>query len=357
MVESTVRCVARMHGEVEILKNQLTTKFTLLNDYGADFWEFLTCYTIARFLAPIRQRLLPPPPSPFPSFPPTGVYLSRACVSLVSFSLFIHLALSLHFTPFFIVVVLQLDEWVMSNIYKWVTSHIWASHVTHMKPLHFAPFFIVIVRKLMNATCQTYMNESRHTYALVMSHIWMSRVTHMNESCHTYEWVTLHIWISHITYTNESCHTYEWVMSHIWITHVNPTTEPCHIYELVMSHVWMSHVTCMNESWHTCEWLMCDTRRCVWHDSFICGPWLMHMCDRTHSYVWHDSCICVTGLIHMYDMTHSCVWHDSFICAAWTSRTHTQSHIHTHTHTHTHTHLRVAVAGRWGSVLDRARSM
>jgi len=32
----------------------------------------------------------------------------------------------------------------------------------------------------------------------------------------------------------------------------------------------------------------------------------------THSYVWHDSFICVTWLIHMCDVTHSYVWHDSF---------------------------------------------
>ena len=38
------------------------------------------------------------------------------------------------------------------------------------------------------------------------------------------------------------------------------------------------------------------------------------MCDMTHSYVWHDSFICVTWLIHMCDMTHSYVWHNSFIC-------------------------------------------
>jgi len=41
------------------------------------------------------------------------------------------------------------------------------------------------------------------------------------------------------------------------------------------------------------------------------------MCDLTHSYVWHDSFICVTWLIHMGH--HSCrtwlihTWHDSFI--------------------------------------------
>jgi len=43
----------------------------------------------------------------------------------------------------------------------------------------------------------------------------------------------------------------------------------------------------------------------VWHDSFICVTWLIHMCGMTHSYVWHDSFTCVTWLIHMCDMTHS----------------------------------------------------
>ena len=71
---------------------------------------------------------------------------------------------------------------------------------------------------------------------------------------------------------------------------------------------------------------------------FICGTWLIHMWDMTHSHVGHDSFIhveglfvcsvthlyvghdpfkCVTWLIHRCDMTPSCVWHDSFTCAAW----------------------------------------
>ena len=30
-------------------------------------------------------------------------------------------------------------------------------------------------------------NYSRHTFELVMSHMWMSHVTHVNDSCHTHE--------------------------------------------------------------------------------------------------------------------------------------------------------------------------
>ena len=41
------------------------------------------------------------------------------------------------------------------------------------------------------------------------------------------------------------------------------------------------------------------------------------MCDMTHSHVWHDSFTCVTWLIHMCDMTHPYVRHDSFFLTDW----------------------------------------
>jgi len=41
------------------------------------------------------------------------------------------------------------------------------------------------------------------------------------------------------------------------------------------------------------------------------------MCDMTPSHVWHDSFTCVTWLLHMCDMTPSHMWHDSFTCVTW----------------------------------------
>jgi len=65
---------------------------------------------------------------------------------------------------------------------------------------------------------------------------------------------------------------------------------------------------------------MCDmTPSYVWHDSFICVTWLIHMCDMTPSYVWQDALIYVTWLMHTCDMTQSCMWHDSFIHVTWHS--------------------------------------
>jgi len=51
----------------------------------------------------------------------------------------------------------------------------------------------------------------------------------------------------------------------------------------------------------------------VCHDSFICVPWLIHMCAMTRSNVCHDSFICVPWHIHMCAMTHSNVFHGSLL--------------------------------------------
>jgi len=65
---------------------------------------------------------------------------------------------------------------------------------------------------------------------------------------------------------------------------------------------------------------MCDcdmSHSYVWHDSFICVTWFIHMCDMTHSYVWHDSFIRATWLIYKRDMIHSYMWNDLFALMIW----------------------------------------
>jgi len=63
----------------------------------------------------------------------------------------------------------------------------------------------------------------------------------------------------------------------------------------------------------------------VWHDSFICVTWLIHLFERdsfecsqhpVHLHVWLDAFMLVIWiwLFHMYDMTHPYAWHDVFIC-------------------------------------------
>jgi len=93
---------------------------------------------------------------------------------------------------------------------------------------------------------------------------------------------------------------------------------------------------CRSVKWLTADvFRMCGmTYLFVWHDSFICVPWRIHLCDsfvcviwpvhydrsclsNPHAcvcwYVWHDSFMRVTWRIHLGDMPHSYVWHDLFM--------------------------------------------
>jgi len=151
---------------------------------------------------------------------------------------------------------------------------------------------------------------------------------------------------------------------------------------------------------------MCDTiHSYVWHDSFLCVTWLIHMCDMTSIYVWHVSFMCcykqlphaficityeVSHICHTYDMSHMChtyevshiwsvtqihtyvthmshmwyvthmshkfthmrdmshlyVWRNLFLCGMSYMKCHTDSHIcHTYvTHVICHTHMKCHTA-------------
>ena len=92
-----------------------------------------------------------------------------------------------------------------------------------------------------------------------------------------------------ITHLKASCDTHNGVITHImalYVTHGNASPQ--------ISHMWMSHVTHLNESL---------TR--LMH---VCYR-LIHTCDMTHLHMWHDSFICVTWLIHIVTWT---IHEDSF---------------------------------------------
>ena len=129
------------------------------------------------------------------------------------------------------------------HTYEWVFSHIWGDvHSTRINPTVMSP-----------------VNESRDTlYAWVKAHsVYMSHG--MNESrdtyewgCLTCEWVVTHIWVSHVTHMTESNYTHVWDMSHAWsdvysgwldataVSHVNYSLNT---HERVMAHIWMNHGT------------------------------------------------------------------------------------------------------------------
>ena len=75
-------------------------------------------------------------------------------------------------------------------------------------------------------------------------------------------------------------------------------------------------------------WLIriCDLAHSyVWHESFLCRTWLIHIHVYTCSR-WHDSFRYVTWLIHMCDMNHFYAGHDPLTCAIWLIRMRDMTH-------------------------------
>ena len=81
--------------------------------------------------------------------------------------------------------------------------------------------------------------------------------------------------------------------------------------------VWRGSFVCVWRGSFICVW--CGSFVCVWRRAFVCVWHVLTVHQGrtryvTHSHVWHDSFLCVTWLIHICDMTHSHVRHDSFTC-------------------------------------------
>ena len=126
----------------------------------------------------------------------------------------------------------------------------------------------------------------------------------VDESCHTCGWVMSHIWMSHVTRVDESCHTCGWVMSHVGIRHINESRP--YLWQVsCLTHVGGMSLIYMRMHDMTYSY--------VCHDSFICVPWLIHMCDMTHSYVWHESDLYVDTHMQLHvslqlPVHASCAW-------------------------------------------------
>jgi len=107
-----------------------------------------------------------------------------------------------------------------------------------------------------------------------MCNLCVIHVPHIDESCHCETlktitcvvhprrvWFTSNNWMRNIvTHIDESCHTFAWVMSHVWMHSVTHMHESCHTH--------------MNESLHTQRrhvWRTWDREfRVMMHESYMC---------------------------------------------------------------------------------------
>ena len=93
------------------------------------------------------------------------------------------------------------------------------------------------------------------------------------------------------------------------------------------SYIWMSHVTdvILHAFDDGCTWLIH-----MWHDSFICDVariwWLVATLSYVMLHAYDDVATLSYVLLRVVlllansrtsDMTHSQVWHDSFLCVTW----------------------------------------
>jgi len=221
----------------------------------------------------------------------------------------------------------------MTHSYVWRDSFICVLVLSAIWNLKFGDLMCVRMCVMTNYLC-----DMTHLYVWYDSFICVTWLIRMCDVTHLYVWwcyPQFEMWRPDVCLYVRHDESFVWHMTHLYVWHDSfiCVTWLIHVCDMTHSYVWRDSFICvlvLSAIWilefgdlmcvRMCVMSnhMCDmTHSYVSHDSFICVTWLIHVCDMTRSYVWHDSFICVTWLIHVCDMTHSCVWHDSFVCVTW----------------------------------------
>jgi len=137
--------------------------------------------------------------------------------------------------------------------------HKYTCECTHISPFTESGTSLTTHTHKGMRTCTHHAHTHRRMYTQIYIH------------AHTHTWMYPHIYVN--------THTHKWLHTQVTESSTSLTTD--------------------NECPSSCRekarrWLCDRTSSCVrrdsfwhmWHDSFICVTWLIHMCDMTHSYVW-----------------------------------------------------------------------
>jgi len=252
----------------------------------------------------------------------------------------------------------------MTQLYVWHHSFIYA----HKQPGQHISELHCIESWSERHDSYTHVAWLVQMYDLIYSYAWRDSficLTRANWAMHTS--ITLHRTLEYRDkpYLHVCRDSSTWVA---WLMHMWDLISSCAWHDSFICltwpmYMWHEQTGQRTPPWHYTELLDKVTRliyTCgvtalhVWRDSYICVPWLIHMCDVTHfyvlhdsftfltranvftlislhkalrsvtwliytcgmihSYVWHDLFLRETWLIHMCDMTHLYVWHDFSIC-------------------------------------------
>ena len=169
----------------------------------------------------------------------------------------------------------------MTHSYVWHESFICATWLIRVRDM---TYFI-------NVTWLIHVYDMTHTpsaciHASTLSQssvpVYSTRLTNSNTHCNTLRHTATH-WNT-LQHTATHCNTLQHTAAHCNTLH--NTAAHCN----TLQHSTLQHTATRSQS------------------SVPVYSWLIHTCDRTHSYVWNDRFIYVTWLNNMCDVIHSYTW-------------------------------------------------
>jgi len=152
-------------------------------------------------------------------------------------------------------------------------------------------------------------DESCHTYGWVMSHIWVSHVPHMRESLHTHGYVLSHTRIRHVTHMNMSGHISVCVMSRTRVCRIHSWWHrPCRRHVPTKRHpVDVTSLCLCYETCHVCIHLFNSSTHTEYiRVSQICLHVYMRIYTQIHTITdkilkhWHVYHTYVYMYVHAY---------------------------------------------------------